>query len=482
MGVKQAIRGFFIKIYKSKIQEVFDVNEISAVEMQNAINKWINIYRGNPYWLKGTDDEPNDVKTINFAKIICDETARLTNLALDINVDGSRADYLKKFADKCVLPKLRAWTEYAAAYGIIILKPNGAGVDMITPENFVVTALDSNGNITGIVFQDNYVSGEYYYTRFEYHQLEQNDEGKMIYTIINKAYTSKSANEIGDEIDLKLTNWAGLEPISIIEKENDENIDQMLFGVLRMPAANNIVLNGYNGMAIFSEAVEELKDLDIAYSRNASEIDRSERIVLFDESLLTMPPAIKEDGTMVKRIKKIAKWVKNINGAQKDDYYQEINPVLNTEMRIKGINNALSMIGYKCGYSNGYFVFDQKTGMVTATQVEADDRRTIQLIKDVRDCLKVCLDGLFYAQSIIADLYNLAPAGDYEITYSFGDITYNYEEDKQTCWKYVQAGKYPLWLYYVRFEKMSEEEARALVEEVNDENEAKAASGLFGTE
>ncbi|MFQ8841830.1 MAG: hypothetical protein ACLR8P_13850 [Clostridium fessum] len=52
-----------------------------------------------------------------------------------------------------------------------------------------------------------------------------------------------------------------------------------------------------------------------------------------------------------------------------------------------------------------------KTGMVTAAQVEADDQRTIQLIKDMRDKLQDCLNGAIYALSVYADLNGLAPAG-----------------------------------------------------------------------
>ena len=170
-------------------------------------------------------------------------------------------------------------------------------------------------------------------------------------------------------------------------------------------------------------------------------------------------------------------YVKMVYGNGQDEFYQEINPTLNTEVRIKGINNLLSQIGFKCGFSNGYFVFDEKTGMMTATEVEADDRRTIQLIKDIRDKIESCLDDLIYAVNVFADLYGLAPAGDYEVVYDFGDIVYNREEDKIRWWQYVQANKVPAWLYFVKFEGMSEDDAKAMVTEA-----APNAPPLFGEE
>ena len=234
---------------------------------------------------------------------------------------------------------------------------------------------------------------------------------------------------------------------------------------------------------MYSEAIEELKDLDVAYSRNAGEIWDSQKIILADDRLL-MPDGQKITGRTPEQIRAkreqmgLPRYVKNVFGNDVKEFYSEVNPQLNTDVRLSGINALLSQIGYKCGYSNGYFVFNEKSGMVTATQVESDDRRTIQLIKDVRDKLESALDGAIYALSVYADLYGLAPVGTYEITYDFGDITYNREEDRARWWQYVMQGKVPAWMYFQKFEGMSEEDAKAMVEEATPKEDNK----LFGEE
>lgn len=116
--------------------------------------------------------------------------------------------------------------------------------------------------------------------------------------------------------------------------------------------------------------------------------------------------------------------------------------------------------------------------MVTATQVESDDRRTIQLIKDVRDAMQAGLDDLFYAQAVFADLYNLEPAGEYKTQYDFGDITYNEEEDRRRNLQLANSGYIPKWQYLVRFEGYSEVEAKAAVAEASGDDE----KGLFDEE
>jgi A118 family predicted phage portal protein len=174
---------------------------------------------------------------------------------------------------------------------------------------------------------------------------------------------------------------------------------------------------------------------------------------------------------------KLPRHIKNVRGDGREMFYQEINPELNTAVRLEGINALLGQIGYKAGYSNGHFVFNKSGGIQTATQVEADQQRTIQLIKSVRDQLEGCLTDLILALSVFADLYGYAPAGAYELVLDFGDITYNREEDRARWWGYVQAGKVPAWMFFVKFEGMSEEDAKTMVAEATPKQPT-----LFGRE
>lgn len=456
-------------IFKRQAEEDFSVESVVSPEMESKIAECANIYRGTPYWVNADDN----VKTINFAKAICSETARLATLAIGIQVDGSaRATWLQEQIDKIYF-QIRHWVEYGMAYGTIILKPNGKGLDIFTPQDFIITDCDNEG-IYGIVFKDSYSENKKYYTRFEYHrfvEVKDGDNNYYPYYISNKAYVSSSANSLGDPIALNRTKWADLmSETPPILKSNGGKLDGPMFGVLRTPQANNVDISSPLGLPMFTEAIEELKDLDVAYSRNVGEIFDSEKIILVDDQLMF------GSGTNIKgryagmSNEKLPHYVKNVFGNGTEYFYREIVPSLNTDTRITGINNLLSFVGFKCGYSNGYFVLDEKTGMVTATQVEADDRRTIQLIKDVRDKLESCLDGAIYALNVYADLYGLAPAGNYEITYDFGDITYNREEDRARWWQYVVQGKVPAWMYFRKFEGLSVEDAKAMVQEAQPKN------------
>lgn len=466
-------------LFKKQAEEDFNVKEVKSPEMEALIAQCANIYRGFPEWTNASHDKDH-VKTVNFAKSICSEIARLTTLAIGIQIDGSeRADWLQAQVEKMYF-QIRHWVEYGCAYGTVIIKPNGNGFDMFTPQDFILTDCD-NQNINGIIFKDTYADGDRYYTRLEYHRFVETRDGDSVYYpyyISNRAYMSHSPNAIGDKIDLKKTKWADLmEDTPPITKEAGERLDGPMFGVFRTPAANNVDISSPLGMPVFREAIDELCDLDVAYSRNVGEIFDSEKIILADDRLMF------ESGTNLRARQagannpKLPHYVKNVFGSGPNDFYQEINPQLNTDVRLTGINNLLSQIGYKVGFSNGYFVFNEKSGIVTATQIESEQQRTIQLIKDMRDKLEDCLDGAIYAESVYADLYGLAPVGAYEITYNFGDIVYNYEEEKQTWWKYVIQNMVPAWVYFMKFENMSEADARAMVEAAQPETPT-----LFGEE
>lgn len=459
MGVISMVKGWFSMLLRSRAKDEFNIEPISSAQLDSWVQECVNIYQGNPCWLSENDN----IDTVNFAKSVCSEVARLTTLGIGITVDGSaRADWIQAQIEK-IYYQLRNWVEYGCAYGTVIIKPNGDNIDLYTLGDFEVTH-STGDTIDGVVFTNRKKVGKKYYTRLEYHRFEGD-----AYQITNKCFIGDSPNDTKKAIDIKLTPWAELaEDVSIV------NIDRPLFGVFRTPQANNIDMDSALGLPIFSEAVQELRDLDIAYSRNSKEIKDSKRTVLLDADRLLpygTPGALN-------RVE-LPDYIKLVDGdtSTESDIYREINPTLNTDTRITGINALLSQIGYKVGFSNGYFVFNEKTGNITATQVEADQQRTIQLIKDCRDKLESCLTGLIYALDVFASLYGLAPMGKYEVNYDFGDITYNRDEDRARWLSYANSNRVPFWYYLVKFEGFTEDDAKAIEAEAQPKTPT-----LFGGE
>ncbi len=469
-------------MWQKEAQDKFGVETIESDVMKAALNEWVNIYQGKPDWALPDDKGNVDIESFNFAKKLCNETAHLVTLALGITVEGSaRAEWINSFMESYIARLKNGECEKACAFGYIILKPNGEGIDYVMPWDFCPTHA-TDGKVDGGIFFDHYhkPGDKWYYTRLEWQRFEDVAEDVRIFRITNRTYKATGTNGIGQECSMKETVWAHLQ-----EDVAYQNIEQPLFSIFKMPLSNNIDMSSPLGVSIFSNAQKELKSLDIAWTRLEDEIFDSQKITFLGDMLIDEPgrpvrSRFAPGGAVDKAGKALPRHVRILPGSTTGDEYHEVNPALQTADRLSGIDHFLNLVGVKCGYSTGQFVLNGRTGHVTATQVEADDRETIQYIKQIRDSFQSATDGLIYALDKYADIYGLAPVGVYEVNYDFGDITYNWEEDRARHWQYVTLGKYPLWLYYVKFEGMSEEEAKAVAAEAKSENEPK--EGLFGEE
>lgn len=454
--------------HSSDIGKEFGVELIMSDSMNNAIRRWDAISTGKPPWRNSGDD----IETVNMAKHISDTRAKLTMLDIGISVSGSpRAEYLQTLADD-LLKRLPDKMADADRLGGMVIKWNGQTWDYVLPGSFGITAKDDNGEIVGIIFAAHTTQGKEHYTRLEYHRFEGSDANGPIYAVSNRAYKNRVADNdnvvLGESVPLeRVEAWKHIVPEARIS-----NLEKPLFAYYRLPGANTIDPGSPLGLSVFANAETELKAIDVAVSRKNSEVEDSKHITFVGQSLIQ---------SAANKGIELPRFVKGLGMGLKDGEVSSIHehvPSMQTDARIKDINFNLSMAGVKCGFSEGVFVLDGQTGMITATQVEADDRDTIQTIKHDRDALKTALEQAFYGADALVTLYGLAPLGSYEINYNFGDITYSYEEDKAAWRAYALQGWVPKWLYFVKFEGMSEEEAKAVTEAAGS---AEMEMGLFGS-
>lgn len=462
MSLWQRIKEAWKILFRREIKEAFDIDVKVSAGMEQAIKEWYEITGGNPPWL----DPDDDVKTINVAAFISDLTANLTTLDIGVKVSGgARAEWLQEQLDY-VLDALTDKVAIALGNAGIILKPNGQYVDYIEPGSFFPTETNSNGDILGCAFRDTaaITDGDktYYYTKWEWQRFEQRKDKTgnpiKVYTITNLCYKSEAANKMGDPCPLyEVREWANIEPeISIL------NIEKPLFGFFKNPAANWLDHSSALGIPVWANAIEELRDIDIAWSRKATEIEDSKHMTFVSQTVkkYAESPVQGQEKVSLPRFIAPILYADGLNG---ENNVHEHTATLLTENRIKDINSILALLSLKCGFSQGFLKLDEKTGMMTATQVESDDQETIRTIKKIRDKLQKAISDCIYALDVMASLYNFAPAGSYEVDYSFGDLLYNYHEDQQHHYALAMQGRYPWVEYYVRFLKYSREEAEALL-------------------
>ena len=106
----------------------------------------------------------------------------------------------------------------------------------------------------------------------------------------------------------------------------------------------------------------------------------------------------------------------------------------------------------------------------TATEIEATKQRMYATIEGIKDNFESTLDGLIYAMSVMSGLYGLAPAGDYAVTYEWGDSILEDTAAKQLALadmrSDVAAGLIRPELYIMRKYNCTEEEALDMMPDV----------------
>lgn len=488
-------------LFKTDAEKAFGVETYLSPEMEDAIKLWESMERGNPPWLSDSDG-----RTISFSNTVARELAKLITQNIDIKVQpaygsGEKAAFIQSAIDNHFLKNAQENMETVIRLGGIMAKWNGSGIDYIPPDRFLVTEFDSNKDIKGVIFFSFYQKEKKFYTRAEWHRFEDikrkktdlhngeqaadNDRLEMetvkVYHVSNKAFVSDQQDQIGRETSLKKTKWA-----DIVPEFTAENLEKPLYTYIKNPYSNTIDPDSPLGVSCFSECTEELRWLDIAMSTMGTETETSTPMLLVDQSVLQYA-----DMHGIKLPKFLSKVGLDLTGDGKP--VEEWQPTLQVANRIEGINFYLNVISSKTGFSNGYFSYNQKQGLVTATQVEADERQTINTMMMYRSILDRPNSngdgrvGAIHDIAYVIDVMSVingdsAPSefGNYELFCEFDDPFQNTEEDRQRAYQLMIQGILPKWYYLSRYEGFTEDDAKKMIAEAQAEKPQE--SGLFGEE
>ena len=258
---------------KMQIREEFRIAPLVTPEMREAEDLWMQIWMGTPPWANDQD------RTINFAKAVTGEAARLATMGVSVELSGSaRADWLQERLNEELIPFLRDMVDVGCAAGMFLLKPTPDSIGLYTPPEFTITAVDNRKRVIGVVLYDTKATPDYYYVKAEYHRYEGTH-----YVVSNRAFRLAKGKTSASRVNLdEVPDWVGILPDAVLDDTAP------LFAVCTMPDANNID-GGACGMSIYANALPELRGLDVAWSAMVDEIQDSRSIALVDDRLLREP-------------------------------------------------------------------------------------------------------------------------------------------------------------------------------------------------
>lgn len=486
------IKGWFSTIFKRDIEKAFeDVKVYRSEKMEAAFQLWKNMEAGTPPW------KNEDVRTISFSNTLSRELAKLIFQEIDIKIeadhgDSAKAEAIQKAIDKSFLANAQADQEEVIRLGGVLAKWNGEGIEYLTPDRFLITDYSSDGSVNGVICYDYKSENKKYYTRAEWHRFEtqtrRNEDGTSekvkIYKISNKVFVSEDKDQIGRQTTIDRSPWKNLE-----EESQIENLEKPLYAYWKNPYSNTIDPESPLGVSLFAECKEEFRWLDIAMSNMGVEVEDGKPIMFVDEGALIYAQA---QGIELPRFVKGLQMGVSVGGT-----VQQWQPQLQVQNRIEGINFYLNIISTKCGLDPGTFVFNgQAITMATATQVEASERKTVKTVLTYRNLLDRPESngdgrvGFIHDIAYIIDVMMSAEAtekelgefGNYKIYADFADITINPEEEKMFDFQLAQNGYMSKVRYLVRHRGMTENEAKEIVREANEEQAAMQIGGLFTEE
>ncbi|MBQ6169782.1 MAG: phage capsid protein [Ruminococcus sp.] len=434
----------------TEIEKAMGISIPVSSKMQEAIRSWSDLYTNESYWLM------EDVISLELASGIASKTAKfITNNGKSWIIGSERADYLQQqYSD--FMTNIRTKTEFACALGGVVFKPYLLGkkikVETITADRFYPVEFGSDGEMTAAVFMERYTSGKTHYTRLEYHRL---DTESGVYTVQNRAFSSKDSNTLGSECRLDdVDQWSGYTSNMVIR-----DVERPLFAYFRMPDVNNIDIGSPLGMSCYKKAAEHIRQADQHWEKIMWEFQGSELAIMAESSMFKVEqgkPAIPRGKKRLFRI---------LNGTGNGDLFKEFSPAIRDNALFHGFNRILQRIEFDCDLAYGT-ISDPQTVEKTAEEVRASKDTSRSSMQEKQKALEDALKQVVWIMNEYADYYKLAPSGSYEAMFEWGDgIAIDREAEYARRLQLATAGKYKWEKFLAWYFGCSEEKAAEMIPE-----------------
>lgn len=303
------------------------------------------------------------------------------------------------------------------------------------------------------------------------HTLVQNPAGGTQYQITNEYFTSNSAGEAqsADYHPAKLP--AGMQTRFCTGSS-------VPWFALFSPAGQKNISGGAGlGMAVFSEAIDPIKQCDLAFDNYCMDLYLGGKKVFYSKSLLK--PVIGTDSAGNATVTylppdDIRQQLFVQAGEENPDApseWHEYNPNLRTEENSRAVQDALDYASFKAGLGTHHYQFTS-SGVKTATEYTGDRQDMVQNAERHHTRIEAALLQIFRAllwagkHLLGADIDPTTPLSiNWDDSYVM-DAQTRRAQDKDDA----LSGFIPKYRYNMEHRGMSEQEARQAVQEAQEES------------
>lgn len=464
------------------------------------IRDWIEMWRGKASWLniKDVNGSKYPMYSLGMAKRSCEDLAStITSEPFDIKAQKSDALLQELLEDANVFKKLPEAIEKLAYSGTMATVTRIVNSEAITEREQIVSI--KKGNQTKIKTVDVDAShiipltiedGEIINCAFVSEQRLQLD-GKTTDVIYVELHEKEAAGYQITNKYLDKNSGKEIKMGGIIETYNTKS-QVPLFSICRLPKVNPIRYNNGLGISLFGDSVDQLQMLDLTYNNFGMDFKLGQKVMVINKKLTRMVTEEYEDenGGIKTRTKVIYPSdlrkqqfmeIGDITDGDEDKpYIYEYNPDLRVGDNKEGIQFALDNLSFKLGFGTHYYSFENGN-ITTATEAVLSRQDFVINGNKVRKAVNEYLKGVCRALLLCEKLLGNASIDETQ-DIDVAEVDGFLEDDNTVRERLLQdvAGGYISKKHYLmKIYNMTEEEAQAELDEINDENSVRMSSFQF---
>ncbi len=358
------------------------------------------------------DDEYLNIADINFTAIFANKlaTMSLADSTCEIQADNKRAELLNE-ALSAVWNKIKKIVSSALAVGGCIIVPyvkDGKILFNTLKQNrLIINSRDGEKITNATVLADSMTINNNVYYRFVNYSIE----GNTLY-ITNRTTTKYGSPATIDE-------WKDIPDTAI------SNVDRVLFGFIKSPVDNRKNADEY-GVPITYGCEKIKKDIMECLEQIRDEFKLKVVRLQVDDRTLDKDP--KTGNTILKD--------KLFLAGKSDDgnLFNVFDPEIRDNSYHARLDKLFELFEKQVGTSRGILTTPETQG-ATATEIKAAIADTFAIVTDIRKAVESGLRDFAYACDVLANYYNLTPAGEYEIDFNW---SYSMIESSTETWQQMK--------------------------------------------
>lgn len=299
--------------------------------------------------------------------------------------------------------------------------------------------------------------------KYAHIQLHVREGEAQEYVISN--YVVECTSGMGRELDP--AEWKQLRPFGSMSEKVYTGSSQRQFVIDRLNIVNNMDPDSPMGVAVFANAIDQLRGIDIVYDSYVNEFVLGKKRIFVAPEMLSMS----DSGAPVFDPNDVTFYQLPEDSLKEGEAIREVNMEIRAEAHSRAMNDFLNILSVKCGFGTEHYRFE-KGSIQTATQVISENSDLYKTIVKHEIILEDVLKELV---EIIIRLGNVLGAGLNEAAEIIVDFDDSIIEDTATERKEdrldVSMGVMRLEEYRAKYYGETEEEAAknlpepALVEE-----------------